>query len=164
MSRHSASLKSLGRSRVVRQCFRSLEWNVWPLGIRWTIDKTEFDELSAMKKDSAPGPDVFPYGAYKSSGKLGRNSCLMLTDLCWKKVLFQNISMKKELSSSSRHLTPMTMEGCWITRRVTPTDAVQLRMQDTPSCNLSRAPLEHPEMDTLFAEMYLLQTDDGHHF
>ena len=23
---------------------------------RWTIDKTEFDELIAMKKDSAPGP------------------------------------------------------------------------------------------------------------
>ena len=23
---------------------------------RWTIDKTEFDEFIAMKKDSAPGP------------------------------------------------------------------------------------------------------------
>ena len=30
--------------------------------IRWTIEKTEFDELIAMKKDSAPGPDGIPYG------------------------------------------------------------------------------------------------------
>ena len=28
-----------------------------PDDIRWTIDKTEFDDLIALKKDSAPGPD-----------------------------------------------------------------------------------------------------------
>ena len=36
-----------------------------PDDIRWTIDKTEFDELIAMKKDSAPGPDRIPYGAHR---------------------------------------------------------------------------------------------------
>ena len=36
-----------------------------PDDIRWTIDKTEFDELIAMKKDSAPGPDGIPNGAYR---------------------------------------------------------------------------------------------------
>ena len=36
-----------------------------PDDIRWTIDKTEFDELIAMKKDSAPGPVGIPYGAYR---------------------------------------------------------------------------------------------------
>ena len=39
-----------------------------PDDIRWTIDRTEFDELIAMKKDSAPGPDGIPYGAYRCAG------------------------------------------------------------------------------------------------
>ena len=34
-----------------------------PDGIRWTIDRTEFDELIALKKDSAPRPDGIPYDA-----------------------------------------------------------------------------------------------------
>ena len=34
-----------------------------PDDIRWTIDKTEFDDLLALEKDSAPGPDGIPYGA-----------------------------------------------------------------------------------------------------
>ena len=42
-----------------------------PDDIRWTIDKTEFDELIAMKKDSAPGPDGIPYGAYRCAGGPG---------------------------------------------------------------------------------------------
>ena len=33
--------------------------------IRWTTDKTEFDALIALKKDSAPGPDGIPYGVYR---------------------------------------------------------------------------------------------------
>ena len=31
---------------------------------RWTIDRTEFHELIVMTKDSSPGPDGIPYGAY----------------------------------------------------------------------------------------------------
>ena len=42
-----------------------------PDDIRWTIDRTEFDELIASKKDSAPGPDGIPYGAYKCAVGLG---------------------------------------------------------------------------------------------
>ena len=42
-----------------------------PDDIRWTIDRTEFDELIAMKKDSAPGPDGIPHGAYRCAGGLG---------------------------------------------------------------------------------------------
>ena len=41
-----------------------------PDDIRWTIDRTEFDELTAVKKDSAPGPDGIPYGAYRCAGGL----------------------------------------------------------------------------------------------
>ena len=35
-----------------------------PDDIRWTIDRTEFDELIALKNDSAPDPDGIPYGAF----------------------------------------------------------------------------------------------------
>ena len=34
-------------------------------------NRFEFDELVAMKKDSAPGPDGSPYGAYRCAGGLG---------------------------------------------------------------------------------------------
>ena len=33
--------------------------------IRWTMDQAEFDDLLALKKDSAPGPDGIPNGAYR---------------------------------------------------------------------------------------------------
>ena len=33
-----------------------------PDDIRWTTDQAEFDDLLALKKDSAPGPDGIPYG------------------------------------------------------------------------------------------------------
>ena len=39
--------------------------------IRWTIDHAEFDDLLALKKDSAPGPDGIPCGAYRCTGGLG---------------------------------------------------------------------------------------------
>ena len=42
-----------------------------PGDIRWTNDKTEFDDLLALKKDSAPGPDGIPYGVYRCAGGLG---------------------------------------------------------------------------------------------
>ena len=37
----------------------------------WTIPKAEFDDLLALKKDSAPGPDGTPYGVYRYAGGLG---------------------------------------------------------------------------------------------
>ena len=39
--------------------------------IRWSNDKTEFDDLLAVKKDSHPGPDGIPCGAYRCVGGLG---------------------------------------------------------------------------------------------
>ena len=42
-----------------------------PDDIRWTFDRTEFDELIALEKDSALGPDGIPYGACKCAGRLG---------------------------------------------------------------------------------------------
>ena len=42
-----------------------------PDDIRWTFGQSEFDDLFALKKDSAPGPDGIPYGAYRCAGGLG---------------------------------------------------------------------------------------------
>ena len=42
-----------------------------PDDISWTIDQAEFDDLLALKKDSAPGPDGIPYGACRCAGDLG---------------------------------------------------------------------------------------------
>ena len=42
-----------------------------PDDIRWTIDKTEFDDLLALKKDWAPSPDGTRYGVYRCAGGLG---------------------------------------------------------------------------------------------
>ena len=39
--------------------------------IRWTIGQTEFDDLLALKKDSAPVPAGIPYGVYRCAGSLG---------------------------------------------------------------------------------------------
>ena len=42
-----------------------------PDDIRWTVDQAEFDDLLALKNDSAPGPDGIPYGACKCARNLG---------------------------------------------------------------------------------------------
>ena len=42
-----------------------------PADISWTIDRAEFDELIALRKDSTPGPDGIPYGVYRCAGGLG---------------------------------------------------------------------------------------------
>ena len=42
-----------------------------PDDIRWVMDKSEFDELMATKKEAAPGPDGIPYSFYRCAGRLG---------------------------------------------------------------------------------------------
>ena len=76
-----------------------------PDDIRWTIDRTEFDELIAMKKDSAPGRDGIPYGAYRCAGDWARSSFSTRISICWKVVPFQYISPKVGRSLSPRPLT-----------------------------------------------------------
>ena len=39
--------------------------------ISWTIDQVEFDDLLALKKDSALGPDGISNGTCRCSGGLG---------------------------------------------------------------------------------------------
>ena len=42
-----------------------------PEDFQGTFDKQEFDEMTATKKESAPGPDGIPYGIYRCAGGLG---------------------------------------------------------------------------------------------
>ena len=56
---------------------RGLLQYVPPGDNRWTTDRAEFDELIALTKDSAPGPDRIPYGAYKRAGELGSQFLLV---------------------------------------------------------------------------------------
>ena len=39
--------------------------------IQWQIDRHEFDEMTATKKESASGPDGIPYSFYKMCGRIG---------------------------------------------------------------------------------------------
>ena len=83
-----------------------------PDDIRWTIDRTEFDKLIVRKKDSAPGPDGIPYGAYKCAGNLGSQFLFdAYRALLERDVPFQIILLRVELFLSPRPLTLMTMEG-----------------------------------------------------
>ena len=81
-----------------------------PDDIRWTIDRTGFDEFIALKKDSAPGPDGIPYGAYKCAGGWAPSSFSTLKSICWKEVPSLNMLLKVGRSLSPRLLTSMKME------------------------------------------------------
>ena len=39
--------------------------------IQWEIDRHEFDEIMATKKESAPGRDGIPYSLHRCAGGLG---------------------------------------------------------------------------------------------
>ena len=74
--------------------------------ISWTIDPGEFDNLLALKKDSAPGPDGIPYGVYRCAGGLGSKFLFNTKKkVSWKEVLFLIVLPKVGPSLSLRHLS-----------------------------------------------------------
>ena len=79
--------------------------------INWTIDQAEFDDLLALKKDSAPGPDGIPAVSACVLVVWVRSSSLMLTRLFWKGALSLIVLPNVGPSLSLRHLILMTMEG-----------------------------------------------------
>ena len=121
-----------------------------PDDIRWVIDRTDFDELIAMKKDSAPGPDGIPFGACRCAGGLG-SQFLFNAD----KYLLEGGTVPEHFAESRTVFISKTSD--------IDVDVVQLRLQDIHHSNLSRPPLVHHEMHTSLAEMHLFQTDDGQH-
>ena len=79
-----------------------------PDDIRWTIDQTEFDEL---KKDSDPGPDGIPYGAYRCTGGLGSRFLFNAYRALLKGGADPDCFDEIRTFFSPRPLTSMTMEG-----------------------------------------------------
>ena len=67
-----------------------------PDDIRWVIDKNEFDELMATKKESAPGPDGIPYSLYRCAGDWDLNSCSKFFNMCSKVALFLQTTIRKQ--------------------------------------------------------------------
>ena len=84
-----------------------------PDDIRWTIDKTEFDDLLAKKKKKTRLLALTEFHMVPTGvpGVWARNSSLMLAELSWKELPFLIILLKVELFSSPRLLTSMTVEG-----------------------------------------------------
>ena len=82
-----------------------------PDDIRWTVDKTEFDDLLALKMDSAPGSERIPYGVYRCAGGLGSKFLFHAKKPSWREVLFLIVLPKVGPSLSIRHLILMTLEG-----------------------------------------------------
>ena len=64
-------------------------------------DKTEFDDLLALKEGSAPDPDGIPYGVVVWV----RSSSFMLFKPSWREVLFLIVLPKVGPSLSQRHLS-----------------------------------------------------------
>ena len=63
-----------------------------PDDIRWTIDKTEFDDLIALEKIRLLGQMAIQMMPTSVPGILVRNSSLMLTELFWKEAPFCHLS------------------------------------------------------------------------
>ena len=73
-----------------------------PDDISWTIDQTAFDDLFALKKDSAPGLDGIPYGVYRCAGGLGSQFLFNAhRPFFWKVVPFLINLLKVELFKTS---------------------------------------------------------------
>ena len=134
-----------------------------PDDIHWTIDRTEFDQLIVLKKDSAPGPDGIPYSFYSCAERdWVRRFYSTPTNTCWSvPALFaesRTVSFPKSsdvdnngrIVRSPEALRPLTLCNC---------DCKLLTSAICRGLNLV-----HHEMHTSFAEMYLLQANDGQHF
>ena len=77
-----------------------------PDGINWTIDQAEFDDLLALKKDSAPGPDGIPYGVYRCAGGLGSKFLYRAYQ-----AVFEGNTIPDCFAESRTVLILMTLEG-----------------------------------------------------
>ena len=65
-SRHARKARGITSTKIFCDMSRQA-----PDDIRWTMDQAEFDDLFALKKDSARGLDGIPYGAFGCARGLG---------------------------------------------------------------------------------------------
>ena len=77
-----------------------------PEDIQWTIDKQEFNEIIATKKESPPGPDGFPYGIHICAGGFGFR---FLFNACKSVVLSPHILLRADPFSFPNVQLSMTL-------------------------------------------------------
>ena len=82
-----------------------------PDDINWTVDHADFDDLLALKKDSAPGPDGIPYSVHRCAGGLGSKFLFRAYKAVLEEVIFLIVLLKVGPSLSLRLLIPMISEG-----------------------------------------------------
>ena len=75
------------------------------------FDQAEFDDLLALKKDSAPGPNGIPYGAYRCAGGLGSKFLFSAYMAVWEGSAMRDFLPKVGQSLSLRLPILMTMDG-----------------------------------------------------
>ena len=122
-----------------------------PDDISWTVDRAEFDDLLASKKDSTPGPDGIHYGVCRCAGGLGSK---FLFDAYQAVLEGKNIPSDTDdlgrIIRSPDALRPLTLCDC---------DCKLL------TCAiLSRPSLVHYAMHSSLTEMHLHQADDRQYF
>ena len=98
-----------------------------PDSICWENDRNEFDELSAIKKESAPGPEGIPFGLYRCAGGLGsrflHNVCKHVLEGGVVPALFaesrtvfipksSDVDNNGRIVSSAEALRPLTLCNC----------------------------------------------------
>ena len=110
-----------------------------PNDINWTIDRAEFDDLLASKKDSAPGPDGIPYGVYRCAGGLGSKFLFNAYQ-----AVLEGRNISDCFAESRTVFIPKTSDTNDLGRIIRSPDAlrplhtVQLRLQTPYICYLSR--------------------------
>ena len=98
LSKHVSKTRGITSKRISYDMFRKLlTTSVGPL-------------IGPNLTNTAPNPDGIPYGAYRSVGVGACNSLVVLTSICGKEVLFQNIFAESRNFFSPRLPTSVKME------------------------------------------------------
>ena len=134
-----------------------------PDDIRWTVDKTEFDDLIALQKDSAPDPDGIPYGAYRSAGNLGSQFLFHAY-----RALLEGGTVPELFAESRTVFILKTSDIDDNGRIIRSPDSLRLLTLCNFDCKLLTSAicrgLHWYTVRCIHPEMHLLQADDGQHF
>ena len=140
--------------KILRYVQRALD------DIRWVMDKNEFDELIATKKEPAPGPAGIPYSFDRCVGGLGSQVLFNANNhvleggtipalFAESRTVFipksSNVDNDGRIVRSPEALRPLTLCNC------------DCKILTTAKC---RGSLVHHEMHTPFSEMHLIETND----
>ena len=127
-----------------------------------TIDQAEFDDLLALKKDSSPGPDGIPYGAYRCTGGLGSQFLFNAYRACVEGVAIPDCCAESRTVFVTK-ISDIDDNG----RIIRSPDALRRLTLCNCDCKLlssailPRPSLVHHEVHSSLTKMHLLQANDG---